>query len=280
MSDLWKKYKKGIAVAFLGIVVLLAAVGVYVRYDYQQYCREAVPILEYHGIGPADGWMKKLFVPKETFETHLQYLHDNGYKMVSVQEMTEMFAKGESTEKTIVLTFDDGYLNNYTNVLPLLKKYEATATFFVTHSKIGHYRYMTHDQIQSLIDNGMEIGSHTINHQILTDIDPQYLSWELATSRYFLKKDYNGYMVRLLSYPNGMYNSKILAAVKEYGYYWAVTGNVGTVSKKIIEQKPLELGRIYIDASNINTFKERLRYSYWVGYLKERGINIHFFKSL
>mgnify|MGYP002233757697 FL=1 len=55
----------------------------------------------------------------------------------------------------------------------------------------------------------MEIGSHTINHQILTDIDPQYLSWELATSRYFLKKDYNGYVVRSLSYPNGMYNSKI-----------------------------------------------------------------------
>lgn len=280
MSDLWKKYKKGIAVAFFSVVVLLAAVGVYVRYDYQQYCREAVPILEYHGIGPADGWMEELFVPKETFETHLQYLHDNGYKMVSVQEMAEMFAKGESTEKTIVLTFDDGYLDNYTNVLPLLKKYEARATFFVVHSKIGHYRYMTHDQIQSLIDNGMEIGSHTINHQILTDIDPQYLSWELATSRYFLKKDYNGYVVRSLSYPNGMYNSKILAAVKEYGYYWAVTGNAGTVSKKIIEQKPLELGRIYIDASNINTFKERLRYSYWVGYLKERGINIHFFKSL
>lgn len=47
-----------------------------------------------------------------------------------------------------------------------------------------------------------------------------------------------------------------------------------------MEQKPLELGRIYIDDSNINTFKERLRYSYWVGYLKERGVNIHFFKSL
>ena len=89
-----------------------------------------------------------------------------------------------------------------------------------------------------------------------------------------------GYVVRSLSYPNGMYNSKILAAVKEYGYYWAVTGNAGTVSKKTMEQKPLELGRIYIDDSNINTFKERLRYSYWVGYLKERGINIHFFKSL
>ena len=72
----------------------------------------------------------------------------------------------------------------------------------------------------------------------------------------------------------------ITVEVKEYGYYWAVTGNAGTVSKKTMEQKPLELGRIYIDNSNINTFKERLRYSYWVGYLKERGINIHFFKSL
>ena len=218
MSDLWKKYKKYMAAAGISIIVLLALTAFYVRYDYQQYCKEAVPILEYHGIGSADGWMKELFVSKETFETHLQYLHDNGYKMVSVKKMAEMFANGESTEKTIVMTFDDGYLDNYTNVLPLLKKYNATATFFVVHSKIGHYRYMTHDQIQSLIDNGMEIGSHTINHQILTDIDPQYLSWELATSRYFLKKDYNGYVVRSLSYPNGMYNSKILAAVKEYGY--------------------------------------------------------------
>lgn len=71
----------------------------YVRYDYQQYCKEAVPILEYHGIGPSDGWMKELFVPKETFEMHLQYLHDNGYKMVSVQKLAEMFANGEATEK-------------------------------------------------------------------------------------------------------------------------------------------------------------------------------------
>ena len=231
MSDLWKKYKKYMAAAGISIIVLLALTAFYVRYDYQQYCKEAVPILEYHGIGSADGWMKELFVSKETFETHLQYLHDNGYKMVSVKNMAKMFANGESTEKTIVMTFDDGYLDNYTNVLPLLKKYNATATFFVVHSKIGHYRYMTHDQIQSLIDNGMEIGSHTINHQILTDIDPQYLSWELATSRYFLKKDYNGYVVRSLSYPNGMYNSKILAAVKEYGYYWAVTWKARTVSK-------------------------------------------------
>ena len=71
----------------------------------------------------------------------MQYLHDNGYKMVSVKKIAEMFANGESTEKTIVMTFDDGYLDNYTNVLPLLKKYNATATFFVVHSKIGHYGY-------------------------------------------------------------------------------------------------------------------------------------------
>ena len=147
MSDLWKKYKKYMAAAGISIIVLLALTAFYVRYDYQQYCKEAVPILEYHGIGSADGWMKELFVSKETFETHLQYLHDNGYKMVSVKKMAEMFANGESTEKTIVMTFDDGYLDNYTNVLPLLKKYNATATFFVVHSKIGHYRYMTHEQI-------------------------------------------------------------------------------------------------------------------------------------
>ena len=86
MSDLWKKYKKYMAAAGISIIVLLALTAFYVRYDYQQYCKEAVPILEYHGIGSADGWMKELFVSKETFETHLQYLHDNGYKMVSVKK--------------------------------------------------------------------------------------------------------------------------------------------------------------------------------------------------
>ena len=80
------------AAAGISIIVLLALTAFYVRYDYQQYCKEAVPILEYHGIGSADGWMKELFVSKETFETHLQYLHDNGYKMVSVKKMAEMFA--------------------------------------------------------------------------------------------------------------------------------------------------------------------------------------------
>lgn len=53
MSDLWKKYKKYMAAAGISIIVLLALTAFYVRYDYQQYCKEAVPILEYHGIGSA-----------------------------------------------------------------------------------------------------------------------------------------------------------------------------------------------------------------------------------
>ena len=118
-----KVLKKYMAAAGISIIVLLALTAFYVRYDYQQYCKEAVPILEYHGIGSADGWMKELFVSKETFETHLQYLYDNGYKMVSVKKMAEMFANGESTAKNNCYEpFDDGYLDNYTNVLPLLKK--------------------------------------------------------------------------------------------------------------------------------------------------------------
>ena len=64
MSDLWKKYKKYMAAAGISIIVLLALTAFYVRYDYQQYCKEAVPILEYHGIGSADGWMKELFLKK------------------------------------------------------------------------------------------------------------------------------------------------------------------------------------------------------------------------
>ena len=134
MSDLWKKYKKYMAAAGISIIVLLALTAFYVRYDYQQYCKEAVPILEYHGIGSADGWMKELFVSKETFETHLQYLHDNGYKMVSVKKMAEMFANGESTEKTIVITFFVCILRRYTKSMLFLKKYYVVATFFIVQS--------------------------------------------------------------------------------------------------------------------------------------------------
>lgn len=282
MNNLWQKHKKMLTTIFIFLLGICAVFVFFIREDYQNYRNRAVPILEYHGIGDADGWMEELFVSRETFEKHLQYLHDNGYRIVSIKEMAEMFAKGEPTQKTVALTFDDGYLDNYTNVLPLLKKYNATATFFIVQSKIGHYRYMTHDQIRYMINNGMEIGSHTINHQILTDIKPEFLIWELATSKYFLKRDFDGYIVRSLSYPSGKYNDKILEATKKHGYQWAVTGDAGAVSRKMFEKKPLELGRSYVndESDGIKKFEERLRHSYYVGYLKEHGLNIHFFNGL
>lgn len=282
MKKIYEKHKKIILSVVAVFLVSFIALEVYIRDDYREYRKEAVPILEYHGIGDPGGWMPELFVPTEVFEQHLKYMHDNGYKMVSVRDMAEAFNSGASTEKMVALTFDDGYEDNYTTVLPLLKKYNATATFFIVHSKIGEYRYMTRQQIQELIDNGMELGSHTINHQILTDIEPKFLVWEIATSKFFMKQDFNRYIVRSLSYPNGQYNNQIMDLSKEYGYYWAVTGNAGTVSKKSFAEKPLELGRIYINDSKggIKAFQDKIDFSYKVGYVKEHGINIHFLRGL
>lgn len=159
--------------------------------EYAAFRKTGAPVLMYHAVGPEEGadWPRTLIMKPELFEAHLQYLKEQGYTIVTVAELAERLQQGKSVDKYVALSFDDGYKNNHSVVLPLLQKYDAKGSFFVINRDIGDELHMNEQEIKELIAAGMELGSHTYSHNPLAAIDEKYLVWETDTSRYWLKKN-------------------------------------------------------------------------------------------
>lgn len=279
--------------AALLAVVLLAAAGCGAawllngqrwRQEYAAFCKTGAPVLMYHAVGEEEGadWLPSLIMKPQLFESHLQYLTEQGYTIVSVEELAHRLEQGASVDKYVALSFDDGYKNNYSVVLPLLQKYGAKGSFFVINREMGDELHMNEQEIKALIDSGMELGSHTYSHNPLAKIEEKYLVWELDTSRYWLKKKFDGYIVRTLAYPNGSYNSTVVAAAKKYGFYRALTGHVGVNTAETYRNAPLEMYRVTVadDGNGLEGFKRRLEQAYFFGFLQTKGLDINIVRDL
>lgn len=238
----WKK--------IIGCCILAAAVlGIGAKFVYKQamdnISKTGGIILEYHSISRMD-WDPSLVIAPEVFEYHLKVLQKNNYKIVSVAELAQRLREGKSVDHYIAMSFDDGYKDNFTTVFPLLQKYNGKATFSVIPNKIGKDYYMSEDDINKMLDAGMEIGSHTNSHNPLAIIDPKYLEWEIGTSQYIIETRFPKAVVRTLAYPNGSYNENVLAACKKYNYEQALTGNTGMISHQFYKEHPMELNRVIV----------------------------------
>ena len=132
-----------------------------------------VPILMYHSVCRNDKVDSEYYLTPAKFESDLKYLKDNGYTAVFISELADYAeGKGSLPEKPVALTFDDGYYNWLTDVLPLLEKYDMKAAFNVVGAyaekeetaevRSPAYSYLTWEEIAALADSGRaEIGSHT-----------------------------------------------------------------------------------------------------------------------
>jgi peptidoglycan/xylan/chitin deacetylase (PgdA/CDA1 family) len=259
------------------LVVVAAVLGIFIQYkfkdDYNDYKKHAIPYLMYHSIGIVPGWDKDVCIPEELFKEHLQYFHDNGYRIVSAAEARNMLLAGENVEKTVAMTFDDGYNNNYTAAYPLLKQYGYHATFFVIGNSVGAEDYMTFEQLKEMHDNGMEIGSHSMSHDPLNIIALHYLPWEIYQPINVVHQ-HLGFYIEGLAYPNGAYNAAVLAEIHKYPRLkYALTGKAGCNTQKLVKEKPFELRRmgIYDNGNGITGLKRRLEKAYLVGYLESKG---------
>ena len=257
--------------------------GDLVKEEYAAYRKSSAPILLYHAVGePVEiEWPPSLILPASLFEAHLQYLTKEGYKVVSVKELVSLLENGGNLDKVVAMSFDDGYRNNHTDALPLLKKYNAKASFYVVHRDIGKTIYMDNDRLLDLLANGMEIGSHTINHAPLALIDPKYLPWEVGSAKKFIEKNLDGYNLKGIAYPNGGYNAKVIEAVKEYKFIYGLTGKVGANTHQSFQKAPYELQRISIvdDGNGLEGFKRRLERAYLWGFLQTRGIDLNIIRD-
>ena len=283
---------KKVCLVFLTlVVVLLAAAGVAWKLngecwqqEYAAFRKTGAPVLMYHAVGPEEGadWPRTLIMKPELFEAHLKYLKEQGYTIVTVAELAERLQQGKSVDKYVALSFDDGYKNNHSVVLPLLQKYDAKGSFFVINRDIGDELHMNEQEIKELIAAGMELGSHTYSHNPLAAIDEKYLVWETDTSRYWLKKKFDGYIVRTLAYPNGSYNDRVIAAAKKYGFYRALTGHVGVNTAATYQKAPFEMYRVTVadDGNGLEGFKKRLEQAYFFGFLQTKGIDINIVRDI
>ncbi len=216
-----------------------------------------VMVLNYHKV--VDEHMS-LSVPLADFEQHMKWLKEYGYTSITPEELYEFIVNGsELPEKPVLITFDDGYKDNYTNAYPIMKKYGFKGTIFVVTGFLGVYdNYMTWEQAKELADNGFSIESHTYSHKSMTEANDEEISKELTKSRDTIKNKL-GIDADFMAYPTGTYNLHIAELVQKAGYKGAFTIKYDNVSR---ESNVYALERVPIfHTENTNKdFLERIQY--------------------
>jgi len=191
-----------------------------------------LPIVMYHHVGPLppnpDIFRRDLTVSPDLFERTLTRLAEQEVETVTMADLFEHFAGGTALPKrAVVLTFDDGYDDNYEHAFRLLREHGMVGTFFITTDFVGRPGYLTWDQVVEMADAGMEIAAHSSNHADFTRIGPAELRRQLVEPKAILEQRI-GQRVRFMAYPAGKYNPAVIAATRAAGYQAAVTVLHGT----------------------------------------------------
>ena len=185
-----------------------------------------VPVLMYHSISAK--YDPSFCVPPAQFERELRYLREHDYHSISPAELRAALADGEPLpENPVLITFDDGFGDNYKTAWPILKKYGFRATFFIVTSNVGDYS-IDWPQLRELADAGNTIGSHTVRHCNLTTLSAAGQRKELLDSKQTLE-DRLGVPITAFCIPYGKYNKTTLELLREAGYDISFTTDSGRV---------------------------------------------------
>lgn len=200
-----------------------------------------IPILMYHQIDepPARGTsLRGLVVAPGSFAWQMRLLRLMGYRGLSLRDL-EPYLSGKKTGKVVGLTFDDGYLNNLTQALPVLQNHGFTATCYGVSQLIGGTNAWDTGQVATKplmtladwwlwIQGGMDVGSHTRTHVDLNELDDREAQFQISQSKVDLELAL-GCPVRHFCYPYGRYRERHVGMVREAGYVSATTTNRGRV---------------------------------------------------
>lgn len=270
-----KRNKKRLAV-FLVVMISLLSASVYaamqfwsndvketskpealVKLEQHKDDGTGVMVLNYHKVEDVE---ISLSINVRDFEKHMKWLKEKGYNSITPDELYDFVANGASLPPNpVLITFDDGYADNYRNAYPILNKYGFKGTIFVVTSFLGKYdNYLTWEQCSELVKNGFYIESHTANHKIMTEISDEDLMEELRLSRKEIK-DRLGIDADYVAYPTGTYNLHIAQLVKDAGYKAAFTIKYDNVSRNS-NVYALERVPIFHTMTTNKDFLERIDY--------------------
>lgn len=182
-----------------------------------------IPILYYHYIrvnpNPKDALGYRLSLDPNLFDQELGYLSTNGYTPITLDQWYDALENGATLpSKPIILTFDDGYIDLYTNAFPIISKYQFHVISFIPTGLMDQSYYLRWNMIQEMADSDLvEFEDHTISHADLTTLSNADIQQQITVSRGVLESKINK-PVNFFAYPYGDSNARVWAEVEKAGY--------------------------------------------------------------
>ncbi len=181
------------------------------------FLKKPAAILMYHSIAETP---ERFAVTPEDFKWQMNYLHKHRYHVVSLDDLVKQLENGQPVkDKTVVLTFDDGYEDNYLTAFSVLQKYNFPATVFLVTGWIGNKDYTNRrgvklpildwEQIGKMHDSGLiDFQPHTVSHPMLSEVPLEKIRTEMEQSKKEIEERLNK-KCRLFAYPWGVYNHRV-----------------------------------------------------------------------
>jgi peptidoglycan/xylan/chitin deacetylase (PgdA/CDA1 family)/glycosyltransferase involved in cell wall biosynthesis len=217
------------------------------------------PVLMYHAIGSPGEPASPYILPAQRFASQMKWLKRLGYRPIPLAEFLDcQHDRRLVPQRSVVITFDDGYLDNHTYAFPVLRQHKIPATVFLVTGYIGlanewderkqltHRPLMSWQQVMELMANGLQIGSHTCTHPTLTAIPASQAKEEITLSRTQLESRLGG-QIDLFAYPYGKYDDSIETMVRQAGFTGACTIETGL---NILITTPFSLRRTEIQGTD------------------------------
>ncbi|MCX6258976.1 MAG: polysaccharide deacetylase family protein [Bacteroidia bacterium] len=247
--------------------------------------RGSIPILMYHKIPdtPIES-QHKTFIPKKKFIKHLQFFKLRGLTSMTFKDYRDFVngdrAISEFPKKPFIITFDDGYEDNYRNLLPLTRKFGFKGVLFLLGDfsimnntwDLGENpqdnRLMSAGQKKEFADSGWEIGAHTLTHSDMTKLPDHRAIFEMKESKALLEEKLQTDIISF-AYPFGIYNDQVQKMVKESGFEFGISTDTGGI---FIEDDPYAIFRINM-FPNESCFSLYKKTSHWYRayYRRRRG---------
>lgn len=249
----------------IGFVIIVLLGFLLVNFIQQKY---VAPIIMYHSVSPDATPENRLTVSAESFERQMRFLKTHHYNVMSLEDLVALIRdKKKIPPKSIAITFDDGYRDNYIFAFPLLKKYNLPVTIFVIVNKIGESDMLSWDEIKAMQDSGIiAFGSHTLDHLCLIDIkSDEGLRKQIFDSKIILEEKLKQ-PVNAFSYPVGAFNDKVRQLVIDAGYKLAVATSPG---KNYSDDDVFAIKRLRISATSDNLFVFWIETSGFYTFIKE-----------
>jgi peptidoglycan/xylan/chitin deacetylase (PgdA/CDA1 family)/glycosyltransferase involved in cell wall biosynthesis len=202
-----------------------------------------IPVLMYHKIpdGPFET-RHRVFITKSDFRRHLEHFRSKGLTTITFKEYLE-FASGERDlwgfpDRPIILTFDDGYKDNFVNLLPMMNEFGFKGVLFLLGDASADYNFwdadggdhydplMTLEEKKAFVEAGWEIGAHSMTHPDLTALDVDQARWEIEESKRRLQTDL-GTEVISFAYPGGRVDERVKRLVRQAGFSFGVATDTG-----------------------------------------------------